>query len=496
MKNFKKIAALLLGAMLTVASVAPVLADAVGYTVTITPNSDDKGTHTYGAYQIFAGNLDTSTGSLGNITWGTGISAAGQTALGDATTYAKSITDANAATKAAELAQYLTTAEATGSTSITGLTGGYYLIQDESTSPSGTDPKAKTKFILKVLKDETVNVKSSVPSVEKKVQDINDSDATPALSTLQDSADYDIGDSIPYTVTGTIGDGIDNFDAYSFQFVDTMSKGLTLDDSTWDIKVGTKSIKSLFTLTSADGENGAKVWTWAATDIKAEITDGAKVVLTYNATLNKDAVIGSAGNPNTVKIKFDNNPNNCGKGTPGGDTPEDTNIVFTYKTVFNKVDGSSNPLTGADFKLEKWVDGAWKDVTTMGSGDNKPAKTGSTSDSTFTFAGLDDGKYKLTETTTPAGYNTIEPIEFTITAEHEVKADNPKLTALTGTDGAEFTMTAKLADGELDSNVINQKGSVLPSTGGIGTTIFYTVGAILVLGAAVLLITRRRVNAQ
>lgn len=464
------------------------------YTVTITGNSEDKGTHTYGAYQIFTGNLDPDTGTIGNIQWGSGISEEGKTKLGDASAYAKTLTDANAAEKAAELSKYLTTAEKTGADTIEGLTGGYYLIKDEANSPTGDKPNAQTKFILKVLKDETVAVKSSVPSVEKKVQDINDSDATPSLSNLQDSADYDIGDSIPYTVTATIGTGISNFDSYSFQFVDEMSKGLTLDNTSWDIKVGDKSIKTLFNLTSAAGENGATVWTWAATDIKAEIADGSKVVLTYNCTLNKDAVVGSAGNPNTVKLKFDNNPNDSGKGTPGGETPEDKNIVFTYKTVFNKTDKDKKPLTGADFKLEKKVNGTWVDVTTLGSGDNKPTKTGDKTGSTFEFSGLDDGEYKLTEIETPKGYNTIDPIEFTITAEHEVLSDNPALTALTGTDGKEFTMTPNVPAGSLTADVVNQKGTELPSTGGIGTTMFYIIGSAMVLGAGIILTSKMRAN--
>jgi len=205
-------------------------------------------------------------------------------------------------------------------------------------------------------------------------------------------------------------------------------------------------------------------------------------------------VVGQDGNPNTVLVKFDNNPNNCGKGEPGGTTPEDVNIVFTYKTVFNKVDGSNKnaPLTGANFTLEKWVDGAWVDVTTLGSGDNHPTKTGDTTVSTFAFSGLDDGKYRLTETETPAGFNTIEPIEFTITAEHDIQSDNPALTALTGTDGDAFKMTVDLAAGALSKDIVNNKGAQLPSTGGIGTKIFYGVGAVLVIGAGVVLMGRKR----
>ena len=495
MKHMKKIWALLFAVIMMLA----IGTTAMAYTVIINQNSADKGTHTYGAYQIFKGTLS-SDGVLSNIEWGSGITEAGKTALGDAAAYAEAITNDTAAkTKAAELAQYLANPEKTGSDKIEGLEGGYYLIQD-TVDPTGSLPSSKTKFILKVVKDTSVTVKSSVPSVEKKVQDINDSDAAPTLSGLQDSADYDIGDSIPYTITATIGDGIGYYDSYSLQFVDTMSKGLTLDEGSWDIKVGTKSIKSSFALTSAAGANGGTIWTWAAQNIKDEVSANSKVVLTYNATLNKDAVVGSAGNPNTVVLKYDNNPNASGNGTPGGTTPPDTNIVFTYKVVFNKVDADQKALTGADFKLEKKVNGAWTDVTTLGSGENKPTKAkdsltsgGATAaNAKFTFSGLDDGEYKLTETTTPSGYNTIDPIVFTITAEHDILSDSPVLKSLNGTDGSEFTMTS--SEGTLTANVVNKKGSTLPETGGIGTTIFYVLGSILVLGAVILLVTRRRMS--
>ena len=487
MKSWKKIAAVAMTAAM-LATVPAVSVFAAGYTVTITQNPQDKGTHTYGAYQIFKGDL-AEDGTLSNIQWGSGISDEGKTALGDAEAYAKTITSDNAAAKADELAQYLAAAEKTGSTSITDLEGGYYLIQDD-TDPEGT-PASKTKYILRVVRNVDVAVKSSVPSVEKKVQDINDSDETPTLTNLQDSADYDIGDTVPYTITATIGSGISNYSAYSFNFVDDISSGLTLVEDSWDIKVGTKSIKDSFTLS-----NDGTVWTWAATNIKGEISDGSQVVLTYNCILNQNAVVGATGNPNEVKLQFDNNPNSCGEGKPEGETPWDKNIVFTYKTVFNKVDNNKQPVTGADFKLEKKVNGAWVDVTGLNTGDGAANPTKTVTGNKFEFTGLDDGDYKLTETATPPSYNSIDPIEFTITADHDITSEDPRLTSLTGTDGKEFTMTPSETDGTLTADIINEKGSTLPETGGMGTTIFYIVGTVLVIGAGVLLVTRRRMSAQ
>ena len=502
MKSWKKIAAVAMTAAM-LATVPAVSVFAAGYTVTITQNPQDKGTHTYGAYQIFKGDL-AADGTLSNIQWGSGISDAGKTALGDAEAYAKTITSDNAAAKADELAQYLAAAEKTGSTSIAGLEGGYYLIQDD-TDPTGT-PASKTKYILHVVKDVTVDVKSSVPSVVKKVQDINDSTET-TLTNLQDSADYDIGDTVPYTITATIGDGIANYSAYSFNFVDDISAGLTLVEDSWDIKVGETSIKESFTLS-----NEGTVWTWAATDIKPYIANGSNVVLTYNCTLNENAVIGKLGNPNTVKLQFDNNPNSCGKGTPEGETPEDKNIVFTYKVHIDKKDSDKQSLNGADFTLYKEVANAETEGAQTGAdikagfasnikagalADDKNYiivghKTGDASGSTFDFNGVDDGNYVLVETTIPEGYNAWDATAVTVAATHDEEAADPQLKTLTGGD----LLTGDVDAGTLTGTIINEKGNTLPSTGGMGTTIFYIVGTVLVIGAGVLLVTRRRMSAQ
>ena len=582
MKHIKKLAALLIALIVVLAmgvnasaTITNVKTPDGGFTITIVPNPQDMGTHTYEAYQIFAGTLakdDKGTEAttddvliLSDIVWGTGINDEGKTKLlkidetssySNVREYAKSFTDTNVFEKANDIENYLAATSGTfADNKLTGLQPGYYLIQDSSKSPTGNKPGSKTKFILQVLSDATVNVKSSVPTVEKKTQDKNDSVSTEfethkvgqtatepvqdVMSNLLDSADYDIGDEIPYIVTATIGNGIEHFDKYSFQFVDTMSKGLTLKTDSWDIKIDGTSVKdqNLFTLSDPTvNSEGASTYTWSATDIKKNITVGSKIVLTYTCILNKDAVIGSLGNPNTVYVKFDNNPNHCGEGKPGGDTPPDVNIVFTYKTVFNKVDKDHKPLEGADFELDKFIvstdgpdtlgegenalKGTWTDVTRLGSGTDRPTKAVSgteaveasgeegsenykpavpaSTNTVFTFSGLDDGTYRLRETQTPAGYNHIEPIVFTITAEHEVLADNPKLTKLegTGNPGFEFNLTPDLTEGSLTADIINEKGTVLPATGGIGRKIFYIGGGALLVASAVLLIARRRMAAK
>ena len=196
---------------------------------------------------------------------------------------------------------------------------------------------------------------------------------------------------------------------------------------------------------------------------------------------------------------FSNNPKNeqVGKPDKPGETPWDNVIVFTYKVVVNKVDEKQEPLKGAEFTLSKKLkDGTTKDIAVV-KGDNGTS---------FTFRGLDDGDYILRETKTPAEYNTMKDITFTVTANHEIQWPEDKvrtdiLTSLTGNAASgEITFSpvngteeeGNAANAGLSTTVINKKGSSLPSTGGIGTTIFYVVGGILMAGAAVLLITKRR----
>ncbi|WP_288806633.1 SpaA isopeptide-forming pilin-related protein, partial [uncultured Streptococcus sp.] len=172
---------------------------------------------------------------------------------------------------------------------------------------------------------------------------------------------------------------------------------------------------------------------------------------------------------------------------------EDTVIVFTYKVVVNKVDQDGAALPGAGFTLYKKVNGEWTAVKTI-SADEATAAENSDKKNIFTFSGLDDGDYKLSETTTPNGYNTIDDVEFTVTADHDITSDSPALNSVTGTGSLEFT--SNTTAGSLTTDVVNKKGSVLPSTGGMGTTILYVVGTILVLAAGILLVTKKRMDAK
>lgn len=488
MKKMKKMVSLMLAMVMVLAMTVTAFAEENTYSITI--NNSTEG-HTYEAYQIFTGDLSANK-VLSNIVWGSGVSEAGQTALGNAAAKAETLkSEEDAKAFAKEVAPYLTTAAGSANTVtdekyvISGLAAGYYLIKDKDDSvPAGND--SYTEYIIKVVGDVTTTPKSDVPEVEKKVKDINDS-TDDAKTDWQDSADYDIGDSVPFQLKATLADNVSSYTTYKVVFHDTLSKGLTYNNDA-KVYIDGKETDG-FTVTSTVNAGGTTTLTVSCDDVKALGAGNSSVItVEYTATLNENAVLGSAGNPNEVYLEYSNNPNKSETGNnETGNTPKDVVIVFTYKTIVNKVDGEGDPLTGAEFTLEKYnkETDKWEAITVV-------KNDGGT---TFTFSGLDDGNYRLTETTTPAGYNTIDPIEFTVTAEHDILSDNPALKSLSGkaTTG-EITFTPNTTDGSLSTDVVNKAGSTLPETGGMGTTMLYVIGGILVLVAAVILITRRRMN--
>ena len=506
MKHIKKLASLLLVLVMVFALATTAFAEETTYSITINNSAKD---HTYEAYQIFTGDLSGTT--LSNIVWGSGVSEAGQTALGDAAAKAETLkTEADAKAFAKAVAPYLTTAAGSANTVtdgkyvISGLAAGYYLVKDQDGSLTG-DNDSYTEYIIQVVGNVTATPKSDVPEVQKKVKDINDSTDT-TKTDWQDSADYDIGDSIPFQLKATLADNVSSYTTYKVVFHDTLFKGLTYNN---DAKVyidGTET--NGFAVTATVNADGTTL-TVSCDDVKAlSAVNSSAITVEYTAKLNENAVLGSAGNPNEVYLEYSNNPNKSEKGNnETGETPKDVVIVFTYKTIINKVDSENKPLTGAAFKLEKLIkgkDGAADTWTTV-----KEFTVDETTTS-FTFSGLDDGQYKLTETKTPVGYNTIDPIYFVIEATHDETADAPTLKTLNAyltdangnkqtemKDGERVNIdlgTVDLTAGSITTTVVNKSGSKLPSTGGIGTTIFYVLGGVLVLAAVVLLVTNKRMS--
>lgn len=500
MKTIKRSIALVLAMILTLAMSVTVFAapNADQNTFSLTLNKAVKG-HTYEAYQILSGDLSADKATLSNIKWGEGIKAEGQKALGgDATKYAEKLAEmGNNSSELKDQAQIIgaNLASASGSVTVTdpdaknvisNLKPGYYLIKDKDDSLQGQE--SYTEFILHVTDDVNADVKADVPSVEKKVKDTNDT--TGETTGWQDSADYDIGDDVPFQLTATLANNIESYKTYSLKFNDTLSKGLDYNNDAV-IKLGDKDVTSYFT-PSYDAK--AKTLTFTCDNILAfGAKNSDKIVVEYTAKLNENAVIGAAGNPNTVGLEFSNNPNNGGEGDRGK-TPEDKVIVFTYKLTVNKVDKDNKPLTGAEFSLFKKVKVDGKDELQLV--EVKKILSTNAEGTVFGFTGLDDGTYVLRETKTPDGYNSIEDQTFTISAKHDENSDDPKLTALTGdvASGSIINLGVMLEKGELSTDVVNNKGSVLPSTGGAGRVAIYVIGAILVLGGGIVLVTKKRVR--
>ena len=515
MKKIKRFVSFLLAMVMVMAMSMTAMADTTT-TYTITINNSEAG-HIYEAYQIFTGDYaeliedGKTVRVLSNVVWGSGVTTDGQTKMGDAAAKAKNLdgkdTDgAEAKAFAQEVANYLsntvagtasrlTVKESKQYYEITGLAAGYYLIKDQDNSQkteigTGDKKEAYTYYIMEVVDDVDVTVKESVPSVTKKVYDTNDTTTAAVTDITQitdaswvDSADYDISDSVPFRLQATLGDNVDYYSTYKVVFNDTLAKGLTYNNDA-KVMIGEEDITNEFNISEANGTLTILCDNVLASSIMA--TNNSVITVYYTAVLNENAVVGNEGNVNKVYLEYSNDPN-TGKNSTGT-TPVDKVQVFTYEVEISKVDDDKEALTGAQFTLEKL--GVDRTTWTV-------AKTATLNDegTKFTFKGLDDGTYRLTETTTPAGYNTMEPLVFDIAATHSVEG----VTALTGTDqatSAQVTFAANTVDGILTADVVNEKGVVLPSTGGIGTTIFYVAGGLMVAVAGVLLVTRKRMESQ
>lgn len=504
----------------------------------ITINNNNAG-HTYEAYKLMEGDLHTVDGALmlTNIEWADGIDNTklqapynGMTAKAVAKELAGNAVQNVASNEAAKFAQQVVKDDALGTVAKTtnvqtngkyvldNLTPGYYLVRDKKDSLKGKYD-ADTTFILRVVGSTEATPKSGVPSVTKKVEDMNDTTDSAFRASLDatwaDTADYDIGDEIPYLLTATMPsdtevDGVKPFSAYttySLTYHDTVANGISVADVT-DADVYIDDEKLTEEQKTAIGftvEKTAKGVDFKIVDIKkatktvggkAEqmVKAGDQVKVIYKAKLTDQAVFGNAknenkGNDNTVYLEYRNNPNVDGSGDTGN-TPEDTVRVFTYLINVTKVDQNEAALAGAEFKLEKKLaNGDFKTIV-------ESIALKADSANVFEMKGLDDGTYRITETRTPKGYNSIKPITFTVNATHSADPATLEVTdfnvsgvtqeAMIGdTTNDVPTFTATKNNGLVATTIKNEKGLVLPITGDIGTTLFYLAGIALIGGAAV-----------
>lgn len=405
---------------------------------------------------------------------------------------------------------------------IEGLDTGYYIVIDTAAASNGN----YTSFTLGMLtvvtgENATATVKRDFPSFDKQIGDINDTTDVKDTYTFNEAADHDMGDAVPFKLIASVPSNIAKYDTYKMIFHDDLQKDVfTFNSDSVKVKYYTSSsdtngtdVTGSFTVsTTGLAENdkfdkshtdGTEDFTVTCNNIK-EISDitlsgDGHFEIQYTATLTTNAKMGAEGNWNGAYLEYSNNPNVSGEGDTDntGKSPTDYCVAFTYQTVIDKIDGITKaPLTGAEFTLEKELkDGTTKTVQVV------TALEGTR----FMFNGLDDGTYVLTESKVPDKYNGIEPITFTISATEDQTDGSEALTSLTADGGARATFTSGKVyllndtteatgsdNGSVKTTIENLKGSSLPSTGGIGTTMFYVGGGVLVAGAGVLLITKKR----
>lgn len=506
MKYMKKFMALLAALTLALTMAVPAFAETTTpttYTITI-----NNGTGTYAAYQIFKGDLHEKT--LSNIEWGDNVTADGQEALGNAAARAKEITgETEAKAFAVEVANYLTGTAGTvtvddssGTGEITGLAAGYYLIKNTDVGAG----EVFTDYILQVVENVEVNPKSGKPTLNKQIRH-NDNGEWGVVG------DNQIGDTVDFRTITTVPN-VSGYTQYTYVIHDEMSAGLTSnvrsnEDVTIKVNDTTELDKKYYTVT-VDPENANKFT--VEVDVLNAIKDGKmakgnELYTYYTGILNKDAMVYDAGKQdNKAYLVYSNNPH----GATTNSTPVKVVYDWTFKMGVKKVDGADGtPLTDAKFVLSK------NEGLNLGAidADGQPRNTENLislikdSDDSYTVApagydgpvvyvmtagnitinGLDDAtKYYLYETKAPAGYNRLtNAVRFEITATYkDAGANYDSVTAMVNND--------KQLSVSVD--VRNNKGSILPSTGGIGTTIFYVIGGGLMAVAAVLLVTKKRMN--
>ena len=377
----------------------------------------------------------------------------------------------------------------------TGLDYGYYVVA----VPGATLANTSGQYATLVSVDSTnvnANIKGSLPTVDKKVQ-VNGNGA--------DTADAKIGDTLTFTLTSTIPD-MSAYDTYTFNFKDTLSKGLTYGDITSVTVEGVDAplVKDTdYTVTTTPAAAGNTLLTVGMTDFKnkQQTNAGKKITVTYTATLNENAVVGGAGNVNSATIQYSNDPSSTGT----GESEPDKVRVFTYGFTVDKYTGdnyndAATRLAGAEFTLTAKGDTSAIKFVQVNAGSAtedavyRVAKAGETAGTTTTittpangkvvFQGLKNGEYTLTETKAPAGYNKLA-------SAIGVKVDGQN----NGTDTTHATVVIKydnnngsVYDQTASNGVIpvqNKPGVVLPGTGGMGTIAFTVIGVLVIaLGVA------------
>jgi len=527
----KKVIKKLLAALLAVAMVCAMAIPAFAYD---TEEDIDKN-HCYDAFQIFDG-VVSDDNTISNVQWGKNIphpedflpklkadstlssEFANADSLQEVLDVMKGWTtsDDNSIAFARFVCNYIYTDANADSNPVLqgGHTGafevqkpGYYLIVDTSSFSSdanGDSYHAYNSFLLKVTKAYyhiQITPKVEKPTVEKKVYDNDDNSSWGDNNGWGSSADHAINEEFKFRLIAKLpaseGRAYDYYKKYTVCFNDTLSNGISFDKlDTVEITNGDGGASQVidaanYTLTPNDPQSFFKL---SIDDVKTCVPDlnkGATITVTYTAHLNENAAVnGSTENKNSVRLQYSNNPRPDGEywGYTPNYTPESEVYVYTYQLNNTKLAENEHgaPLKDVGFRLysdadyknevELYQDGEF--YYPIKNASNKQAvEMKSAEDGTFNVKGLDAGTYYLKETKTPADYNPCDVPPVIIKANH--KGNQVDLNGST-----------------LSTTIINKKagGITLPSTGGIGTTIFYVVGGGLMVAAIVLLVTKKRME--
>ena len=531
----KKVIKKLLAALLAVAMVCAMAIPAFAGT-----EGDITTWHSFSAFQIFTGNVEGNVSNdfkISNVAWGSNI-ADDAAAFLDQLKLADTIgplfanahsaqdvlevisqwkdSDANSIAFARFVCHYLypnananpTPAVTGGSDALTFNEAGYYLIVDTTPFNPGDFDHAYNSFLLKVTKAnwrEPITPKAEKPSVEKKVFDNFDNQDGTSTGVFGSSADHAINEKFQFQLTATLPASTDHaydyYDTYAVCFKDTLSEGITYDgpdsvviksnNNTHDTTID----PSKYTI-NTDNLETQNYFEVNIPDVKTcaeglDLNKGATITVTYTAHLNDNAYVntgsGSTENKNSVQLQYSNNPR---PGEYWGTTPKSEVYVYTYQlnnTKYRDDAKEGNELAGAGFHLYSdeecknevelyQKDGFYFPIKDSTDKDKEPVAMFSDNKGQFNVKGLDAGTYYLKETNTPAGYSACKVIPVTIKADHS---------------GNHVTLS-----GDLNNKIVNKKagGITLPSTGGIGTTLFYVVGGGLMVAAIVLLVTKKRME--